>query len=112
MILGVEDQKIVIKEVLPNTPAGRAGLVPGLVIRTIDGAEPEGVDFQEWVDMLQSRIDGRTIDGSEMTGVDLRRCIDMIRGQAGTRVRLELVDRKHGRSRTVELVREELPGIR
>jgi uncharacterized sulfatase len=112
MLLRTEDQKVVISEVLPNTPAARAGLVPGLVIRTIDGSEMDGVNFEGWRAMLQSRIDVRTIDGSEMDGVALRRYIDMIRGQPGTKVRLELVDRKIDQTRTVELVRETLPGVR
>ncbi len=112
MLLRTEDQKVVISEVLPDTPAARAGLVPGLVIRTIDGSEMDGVNFEGWRATLQSRIDVRTIDGSEMDGVALRRSIDMIRGQPGTKVRIELVDRKIDHTRTVELVRETLPVVR
>jgi carboxyl-terminal processing protease len=83
MILGIEDQRVMIKGVLPNTPAARGGLAPGLVVATIDGIETEGADLGRW--------------------------LDMIRGQPGTTVRLGVLDRTADRMRTFELVREKLP---
>jgi carboxyl-terminal processing protease len=85
MVLGIEDQRVVIKGVLPNTPAARGGLAPGLVVATIDGIETEGADLGKW--------------------------LDMIRGQPGTTVRLGVLDRTADRMRTVELVREKLPAL-
>jgi hypothetical protein len=83
MVLGIEDQRVVIKGVLPDTPAARGGLTAGLVVASIDGIETEGADLGRW--------------------------LDMIRGQPGTKVRLGIVDRAADRMRTVELVREKLP---
>jgi arylsulfatase A-like enzyme len=85
MILGIEDRRIVIKGVLPDTPAARGGLAAGLVVASIDGIETEGSDLGRW--------------------------LDMIRGQPGTKVRLGIVDRAADRMRTVELVREKLPAL-
>jgi len=66
LALGVEADTITIMKVLPNTPASKAGLVPGLVIRTIDGTATDGKLLKE--------------------------CVDMLRGGVGTKVKLELVD--------------------
>jgi carboxyl-terminal processing protease len=80
--LGVEGQTIKIMQVLPRTPASKAGLVPGLVVREIDGTP----------------TDGKL----------LKQCVDMLRGAVGTRVRLELVDMENGKTNTVELTRERV----
>jgi hypothetical protein len=39
-------------KVLPNTPASKAGPVPGLVLRKIDGTTTAGKLLKECVDML------------------------------------------------------------
>ena len=80
--LGVEGQTIKIMQVLPHTPASQAGLVPGLVVREIDGTPTEGKRLKE--------------------------CVDMVRGAVGTKVRLELVDIENGKTNTVELTRERV----
>ena len=80
--LGVEGQTIKIMKVLPHAPASQAGLVPGLVVREIDGTPTEG------------RL--------------LKECVDMVRGAAGTKVRLELVDIENSKTNTVELTRERI----
>jgi len=67
---------------LPHTPASRAGLVPGLVVREIDGTPTEGKLPKE--------------------------CVDMLRGAVGTKVRLELVDLENSKTNTVELTRERV----
>ena len=82
LALGVEDHTIKIMRVLPHTPASKAGLVPGLVVR---------------------KIDGTTTDGKL-----LKECVDMVRGAVGTKVRLELVDIENGKTNTVELTRERI----
>jgi C-terminal processing protease CtpA/Prc len=80
--LGVEDQTIKIMKVLPRTPASKAGLVRGLVVR---------------------KIDGTTTDGKL-----LKECVDMLRGGVGTKVKLELVDPANSKTNTVELTRERI----
>jgi len=82
--LGAKGNKVIIKQVAPNTPASQAGLSYGLVIQ---------------------RIDGTTTDGKP-----LKECVDMVRGPAGTKVRLELVDMSNIRTNTVELTREAIQG--
>jgi len=82
LALGVEDQAITIRKVLPRTPASKAGLVPGLVVRKIDGTTTEGKLLKE--------------------------CVDMLRGEVGTRVKLELVDPANSKTNTVELTRERI----
>ena len=80
--LGVEADTIKIMKVLPHTPASKAGLVPGLVVR---------------------KIDGTTADGKL-----LKECVDMLRGRVGTKVKLELVDTANSKTNTVELTRERI----
>jgi S1-C subfamily serine protease len=82
LALGVEADTITIMKVLPNTPASKAGLVPGLVIRTIDGTATDGKLLKE--------------------------CVDMLRGGVGTKVKLELVDTANSKTNTVELTRERI----
>jgi carboxyl-terminal processing protease len=82
MQLAIEEGQVVIKAVLPDKPAARSGLTPGLVVRKIDGTATSGSDLGKW--------------------------IDMIRGEAGTYVSLEVVDPNDGSSRTVKAVREQV----
>ena len=69
-------------KVLPNTPASKAGLAPGLVVRKIDGTATDGKLLKE--------------------------CVDMLRGGVGTKVKLELVDTANSKTNTVELTRERI----
>jgi len=39
LLLGIKDDKIEITGVLPDTPAYRAGLSPGLIVQQIDGVD-------------------------------------------------------------------------
>jgi C-terminal processing protease CtpA/Prc len=80
--LGVEANTVTILKVLPNTPASKAGLVPGLVVQ---------------------KIDGTTTDGKL-----LKECVDMLRGAVGTKVKLELVDTTNSKTNTVELTRKRI----
>ena len=80
--LGVEADTIKIMKVLPNTPASKAGLAPGLVVRKIDGTATDGKLLKE--------------------------CVDMLRGGVGTKVKLELVDTANSKTNTVELTRERI----
>lgn len=80
--LGVQNSIVRIVNVLPNTPAARAGLTAGLVVRKID--------------------DTLTENGN------LKDCVEMIRGVAGTTVTLELIDTASDRTNTVELTRERI----
>jgi C-terminal processing protease CtpA/Prc len=80
--LGAEADTIKIMKVLPHTPASKAGLAPGLVVRKIDGTATDGKLLKE--------------------------CVDMLRGGVGTKIKLELVDIENGKTNTVELTRERI----
>lgn len=86
--IGVEldskDGKVIIRQVVPNAPAFKAGLSGGLVIQ---------------------KIDGTTTDGKS-----LKDCGDMMRGPAGSQVKLELVDMTNSKTNTVELTRGKIEG--
>jgi S1-C subfamily serine protease len=84
LVLGIKDEKITILDVLPNTPASKAGLVPGLVIQKIDGTNTKGMQLED--------------------------CAGMIRGPVDTRVKIELVDTAN-KAKTVELTREKIQTI-
>jgi membrane protease YdiL (CAAX protease family) len=80
--LDMRDQKVIIRQVVPNAPASEAGLSGGLVIQ---------------------KIDGTTTDGKS-----LKDCADMMRGPADSKVKLELVDRTSNKTNTVELTRGKI----
>ena len=80
--LGVENHTLKIMKVLPNTPASKAGLAPGLVVQKIDGTVTDGKHLKDYVEML--------------------------RGAVGTKVKLELVHTASSKTNTVELVRERI----
>jgi D-alanyl-D-alanine-carboxypeptidase/D-alanyl-D-alanine-endopeptidase len=68
-------------EVIPNAPAARAGVLPGLVIQAING--------------------------DPTAGKSLEHCASLIRGKAGTVVRLELFDLERNETSSVDLTREK-----
>jgi C-terminal processing protease CtpA/Prc len=70
-----------ITTVYPNSPAGQAGLSPGLIIRKIDGVSVRGKSIQE--------------------------CLGLIGGRAGTKVRFEIVNPERNETKTVELTRQK-----
>lgn len=80
--LGVEGQTLKIMKVLPNSPAAKAGLSPGLVVQKIDGTNTAGKRLEDSVAML--------------------------RGAAGSKVRVELVDTANSKTNTVELTRDRV----
>ncbi len=82
--LGEKDHKVIVRQIVPNTPAAKAGLSAGLVIQKIDGATTDGKSLKD--------------------------CGDMVRGPAGSRVRLELVDVMHNKTNAVELARGRIEG--
>jgi carboxyl-terminal processing protease len=77
-----KNHALTIANVTPDTPAWKAGLVPGLVIQKIDGIATADIREED--------------------------CVDMIRGTIGTTVKLELVDTAHSKTNTVELTRAEV----
>ncbi len=83
--LGEKDHKVIIRQVVPDSPAAKAGLSGGLVVQ---------------------KIDETTTDGKS-----LKDCRDMVRGPAGSRVQLELVDINHNKTKTVEMTRKEIEGV-
>jgi hypothetical protein len=80
--IAIKHNALTVIHVVPDTPASKAGLSEGLLIQRIDGTETAGKDLKE--------------------------CAAMLRGQAGTKVKLELVDTAQNKTTAVELVREEL----
>ena len=80
--IALKHEKLTVIHVLPDTPASKAGLTSGLLIRKIDGIETEGKD--------------------------LRQCTEMIRGPVGTKVKLEVIDVERNKTNLVELVRQEV----
>ena len=82
--LDAKGREVIIRQVVPNGPASKAGLSGGLVIQ---------------------KIGGMTTDGKS-----LKDCADMMRGPAGSKVKLELVDMKSSKTNTVELTRGKIEG--
>ena len=71
---------VTIVYIVPGTPAFRAGLVPGLIVQTIDGTSTKGMQQKDWHQKL--------------------------RGEVGTAVTLEVIDVASKQTKVVELVRE------
>ncbi len=82
VVAGLHNGAIEIMQVLPNSPAAKAGLSPGLRLVKIDGVPTEGKPLKE--------------------------CVDMVRGVEGTKVNLELIDPANGTTNAVELTRENI----
>ena len=80
--MGIWRDEMRVIHVHTNTPAAKAGLLPGLAIRSIDGVSTEGKSLKD--------------------------CTKMMRGAVGSKVKLELVDTDHNKTNTVELVRADL----
>lgn len=82
--LGEKDNKVIIVQALPNTPAAKAGLSRGLVIQKIDGTSTDGKSLKD--------------------------CAALGHGLAGSKVKYELVDLTEDKTNTVELIREGIQG--
>ena len=76
------DKALEVMQVIPNSPAAKAGLASGMIVQAIDGTATAGRPLKE--------------------------CAAMIRGPAGTTVRLELVDRQKDTTNAIELTREKI----
>ena len=70
-----------ITKIIPHSPASRAGLSPGLIMRMVNNEPTLGKSMTE--------------------------CLGLIRGKAGTKVCLELVDPKRNRTNSVVLIRQK-----
>ena len=82
LLLAVHKDALTVIHIVPDSPASRAGLSEGLLVRKIDGVITEGKPLKD--------------------------CVEMIRGAAGTKVKLELFDSSRNKTNTVELTREEI----
>ena len=70
-----------VTRVFPKSPAGKAGLTPGLLIQKING--------------------------TSIVGKPLKECLEMMGGPVGTKVTLEVLDPKLKETKTVELTRQK-----
>jgi S1-C subfamily serine protease len=71
-----------IVDVLPDSPAFRAGLTSGLIIQKVDGVE--------------------------IAGLGLVKCVSLLRGPAGSKVRVEVIDPDAESTNVVELIRQRV----
>src|SRR5580698_3427900 len=51
--LGTTDHEVIIRQVVPRTPAARAELSPGLVIRKVDGFTMQGTNLSDYMDRIR-----------------------------------------------------------
>jgi CubicO group peptidase (beta-lactamase class C family) len=77
--LDAQRKAVRITRIMADSPAARAGLAAGLILRKVDDVPT--------------------------TGKNAADCVALIRGEAGTTVRLELEDPVHHQTTTVELTR-------
>jgi len=82
LLIGPRKQKIVIYEVIPNSPANKAGITPGLIIMKVDDKSTEGMQWED--------------------------CVHLIRGPVGSKVKLELFDPGRNKSISFEITRDTI----
>ena len=80
--MDLKTHEVVIQQVVPDSPAAKAGITNGLIVSGVDN--------------------------NSLQGRPLRECVNLIRGQAGTTVQLELVTRDRSQTNSVELTRQKL----
>jgi membrane protease YdiL (CAAX protease family) len=85
VVLDYQDHHVIIAQVIPDTPAARAGLTAGLIIQKVNDVA--------------------------MEGKTLTYCTDLIHGKLGGKVKLELIDLGNNATNTVEFSRESVQGI-
>jgi C-terminal processing protease CtpA/Prc len=80
--LAVKNHALQILDVLPRSPARKAGLHAGLIIQQIDD--------------------------TDIAGKPLAECINLIRGPVGSKVRLQVLDPAKGETNYFEIIREKI----
>jgi carboxyl-terminal processing protease len=80
---GDETTGPIIQSIVPDSPAARAQLTPGLIISRVDGHPTVGMDLEE--------------------------CVKRIRGEPGSPVLIEVTDPATGKIARVVLLRASLP---
>lgn len=82
LVEDVKSQPLTIIKVFPDSPAEKAGLVPGQILQKVDGVAVNDTNRQE--------------------------CVRMVQGMVGTPVTLEIVDMAQKKTNTVTMTRAEL----
>lgn len=80
--LTIKDNALEVMDVLPDSPAARAGLHSGMTIQQING--------------------------TNITGIPLAELVAMARGPVGSKVKLEVIDPTKSETNTVEFTREKI----
>ncbi|MGD0253399.1 MAG: PDZ domain-containing protein [Verrucomicrobiota bacterium] len=80
--LDPQTHELVVQQVVPGSPAARAGITNGLIVSKVDS--------------------------NPMQGRPLAQCVNLIRGPVGTTVQLELVTPDRSQTNSVELTRQKL----
>jgi C-terminal processing protease CtpA/Prc len=77
-----QTHEVVVQQIVPGSPAAKAGITSGLILSKVDGYS--------------------------MQGRPLAECANLVRGPVGTSVQLELITSDHSQTNSVELTRQKL----
>lgn len=94
------DDEVVIRRVFPNSPAARAGLRPGFIIKAVDG---------QTVDEISAPIKKRGESPAELRERIIDEISERFLGAAGSSVRLLYLDEKNHKH-DLKIKRERLQG--
>jgi carboxyl-terminal processing protease len=82
LVIFTRENKIIVSDTIPNSPAAKAEIPRGSVIMKIDGKTTAGMQVEE--------------------------CSQMIRGPIGSKVKLEIFDPVNNMTHTIELIRDTI----
>ena len=84
MVLRLDPQthEVIVQQVVPGSPAAKAGITNGLIV---------------------SKVDNNSLQGRPLS-----ECVNLIRGPVGTTVQLELITLDRSQTNSVELTRQKI----